>query len=788
MIPVAIRVRARTIRRLAAILALPAAIFLLLDALFPFPFERLDRPPSVVVADRDGRPLRAFLSADQKWRFPVRYAELPSRLVETVVLSEDRWFGWHPGVNPVAAIRAAWSNARAGRVVSGASTIPMQIARMADPAPRTIRSKIREAFRAVQLWWHRSDAQLVETYLNTAPYGGNIEGVGAAAYFYFGKSVGQLSAGEIALLAALPRSPVGLDPTRHPGAARAARTAVLAKMEAASIITASERLTARAEPVPDRRRPAPMEAPHFARYLLDEIGGEPVIRSTLDRAVQRAAEAVAARHIGTLRRQGVGNLSAVVIENRTHALRAMVGSAAFDDPEHQGQVNGALARRSPGSTLKPFLYAEALDDGLVIPESWLPDVPIDFSGYVAQNYDGTYSGQVTVREALTRSLNAPAVWMLSRVGLDSFLGLLRRGGLGTLDRPASEYGLPLVLGAGEVRLLDLTNLFVSLSSGGLHRPVVLLEERAEAKRDRDEAVRLFSPAAAGIVLEMLTGLTRPDLPGSWSLARGVRPVAWKTGTSFGHRDAWAVGTSGGYTIGVWIGNFDGTPVKGISGARQAGPVLMDLLRAIDREGAGVVPAARRSPAVRKIELCAVSHERPGPFCTHRIPGTWIESRSRIPECTYHRRVFVDDRTGLVVDGRCLKGRKTHSRIVERYPPEIVAWWRARSMPVPDDAPASLACAGVAAGDPPSIVSPDPSTPYRLRSDAPAGYQRIPLIARLGSGEDAGRERLFWYQEGRLLGSGPAASPFYVAPEPGSHRLVVVDDSGRTDSVVYTVER
>jgi penicillin-binding protein 1C len=752
------------------------ALFALADAVFPFPFERLEPPAATVVRAGDGAALRLFLPADGIWRVPVTLDEVAPELREAVIASEDRWLRWHPGVNPLAVVRAVWTNLRAGRVVSGASTIPMQVARLVERRPRTLTAKLLDAFRALQLRWHLGADEVLEHYLNLAPFGGNLEGVGAATWAYFGKRPGELSLGEAALLTALPRAPNAYDPVRAPAAARRARDRVLAQLARRGVFTAREIDAARRQPLPARRRSVPFEAPHFARWIAAQADGSREIATTLDRRAQRIAEELVAARIPELRQRGITNAAAVVIEQRTRALRALVGSAGFFDAAHQGQVNGALARRSPGSTLKPFLYALAFDLGRIVPETYLLDVPTDYAGYVAQNYDGTYRGRVTAHRALVESLNAPAVRLLARVKLSRFLELLRRGGLTTLDRPAHTYGLPLVLGAGEVTLVDLVNLYATLAEEGWHRPV----RATPGPPSRGE--RLLSPEAAHLTAQILTEVKRPDLPRAWDLARGVPAVAWKTGTSYGHRDAWAVGFSRRLAIGVWVGNLDGRPRQGISGAGDAAPLLFDLFRALD-PAAGRLEPPRAPLRVTSTEVCALSHELPGPFCPARVRVATLPGRSRLHACTHHRRVFLDARTGERLAGRCLAARAHRPAVLEVFPAELRAWWRGKEQPFPELPPLHADCRDVPGGDAPRIVSPDAATPYRVRRDAPRDFQQVRLAARAASGTT----HLFWYQDGRLIATGRPDAPLFARLEPGRHRLVAVDDTGRSDAIEYRVE-
>jgi len=758
----------------------PILLFFALDFLFPFPKSALHRAPAIVVFDRNGDPMRIVLPPDQKVRIPVTLDELPPELVHAVIASEDRWFWRHPGVNPFAIVRAIRSNVTKRRRVSGASTIPMQIALMAEPKSRTMFAKVIEAFRAIQLTLHTTKREQLEAYFNMAPYGGNVEGIGAASRVYFGKEPSQLSIGEIAFLTTLPRQPNRFDPLRDHATAMRARDRVLRQLRDRGAFTTAEITAAMQQPLPHARQKPPFVAPHFCDYAIAQAPGRTRVFTTLDPRIQRLAEKQVEARIASLRAYGVEEAAVVVIDNDTSEVVAMVGSANFFDAQRQGQVNGAVARRSPGSTLKPFLYAKAFDDGILIPDSILLDIPTDYSGYVPENYDGTYRGRVAARDALIQSLNAPAVRLLSDEGVDEFVALLRKGGLTSLDREPAKYGLPLILGSGEVRLIDLTNLYATLARNGEYRPARIYKSSVLSP----QSSVLFSRESASLITEILSELKRPDMPRAWQLTREAPSVAWKTGTSYGHRDAWSVGYSQRYSIGVWAGNFDGHGQKGMSGSEFAAPLLFDVFRAIDTDSqrrTGFSPSGR-AEARPTLEVCALSHQLPTPYCRDRVRVAYIPGRTHLHACEMHRPIFIDAKTKERLAGDCIATHKHLQVVATTYPADLVAWWRAHNQTFDELPSLAASCAEVASGDKPRIVSPDSATPYRLRRDAPLEFQEILLTAQTS---DAAK--LYWFEDGTLIASGDASRKMFLKPKRGSHQLVVVDDSGRSDAVRYRVE-
>ena len=774
------RIAATPARKAAAILfltmGLAACLGLLLDRLFPFPVERLEAPAATRVLDRDGKPLRFFLAADGMWRFPLTLEEISPDLTAALIDSEDRHFLLHPGINPLSVLRALWVNARHGRVISGASTIPMQVARLADPRPRTLGAKAVEALRALQLCWHYPKEKILLWYVNLAPFGSNMVGVGAAAWYYFGKEPTTLSLGEIALLSILPRSPTRYNPIRNPGLAREVRDRVLDRFAAHGVFDPARVAESKTRPLPGRRVAVPQDAPHFSRWVRSRLPESPVILSSLDRRAQDITEALIKGRMDGLRRQAIGNAAAVVLDIKSRQILAYAGSADFWDDSRQGQVDNALSRRSPGSTLKPFLYALAFGQGHLVPDSMLLDVPTDFAGYVPENYGQNFQGLVSARTALATSLNVPAARLLNRCGLVPFHGLLREGGLSSLDRPASHYGLSMALGGCEVRLLELTNLYATLAAAGLHRPVSPL---AGGPAQREKDVRLFSPEASAMTLGILATTRRPDLPDAWEFTLMAPKVAWKTGTSFGHRDAWAVGVSRDLAIGVWVGNPDGSQCMNISGARHAGPLLFDLFRALS-PGTTRLPSFP-TPALQRIKVCAVSRERPGPGCPLTTADA-IAGVTMLPVCGMHKEIFVSPGSGLRLHGDCLLMKDSRKETALIWPPELVAFRRAQGLSLPGLPGIDPDCPDVPDEGGPVIQSPSASTPYQARPDAPPEFQRLALSAAGAAGATVH----YWYVDGRHVGQTAPETPCFVPLQSGTHEVVVTDDHGRSARTTFTV--
>ena len=576
------------------ILLLPLALLWLADRLFPLPLPEDDLARVVLAVD--GTPLWRFADRDGVWRYPVTPDEVSPYYLEALLTYEDRWFRQHPGINPLALGRAAWQNLTGGRVVSGGSTLSMQVARLLDPHGRNLPGKLKQLWRTAQLEWHLSKDEILTLYLNRAPFGGPLEGVAAASWSYLGKPPSQLSRADAALLAVLPQAPSRLRPDRHPERAQAARDKVLRRLGEFKVWPQAQVNEALEEPVFLAPRREPSLAPLLARRL-NRAGSPPLIRTTLDAVLQLRLEDLL---LGWRARLPERTSAAIlVVEHESMAVRAYLGSVDIADTSRFGHVDMVRALRSPGSTLKPFLYGMALDAGLIHSESLLQDVPRHYGDYRPGNFAAGFIGPVSASEALATSLNLPAVQLLEAYGPKRFAGELRSAGLPIRLPALAEPNLALILGGGGSRLESLVAGYSAFARGGMAAKPRL--QPGDELRER----RLLSPGSAWIIRRILSGQARPDRDPRAYLAQ--RPtLAWKTGTSYGFRDAWAIGVGPRHLIGIWIGRPDGTPVPGQFGLASAAPLLLqvhDLLVNRDSQRGIAAPADRQPAEVGVAAIC-----------------------------------------------------------------------------------------------------------------------------------------------------------------------------------------
>ncbi|MGO4549660.1 penicillin-binding protein 1C [Lysobacter sp. 2RAF19] len=760
---------------------------LLADLAFPVPLPD-GRGAGAVVLARDGTPLRAFADRDGVWRYPASVDGVSPLYVQALIGYEDRWFYKHPGINPIALARAAGQWARHGRVVSGGSTLTMQVARILDPPKpgrRSVFDKARQMARALQLEVHLSKRQILALYLDRAPFGGTIEGVEAASWAYLGKPASRLSHAEAALLVVLPQSPSRLRPDREPERARVARDKVLARMASEGVWSADDVREARIEPVVARALEPPRHAQLLAQRLRDETPDTARIRSTIDTDLQRMLEDRVAAYFSDLPPRTSAAL--LVVDNATLEARAYVGSVEFGDPQRLGHVDMVKAWRSPGSTLKPFLYGLAFDDGLIHSESLLVDAPQSFGDYRPGNFDMAFNGPVAASEALRLSLNVPAVDLLDRVGPARFAARLENAGIALKWPEGGAPNLAMILGGTGARLEDLVGAYAALNRDGIAGRV---RYRPDAPRvDR----RLLSPGAAWIVREILEAHPRPGSVADTFDPRSRMRVAWKTGTSYGYRDAWALGSTRRYTVGVWVGRPDGTPLPGQYGAMTALPLLFETIDGLPT--AAVDSAPRPPPAgVEAIEVCWPLGLPPDPaapeLCRKKreawtldgnVPPTFAERDARLWNAGVER-FDVDARTGQRLTAECSGAHDRKPAQLARWPALASPWLStetraAATLPPraadcePDnrDATQSLRIDGLV--DRATLARPSNSTaPLRLS------------VRALGS-----EARIRWLIDGRMVGESRGAAPFdFAFADAGAHTLTALAETGAWAAIGFRV--
>ena len=705
----------------------------LLDQLFPLPPAPQYSP---LVTAADGSVLHAFLNPTQKWRMKAELTEITPALQRAIIYKEDRYFRYHFGVNPVAIVQAAGRNLFGHGRTTGASTITMQVARLLEPKERTFGNKTLEMLRAVQLEAHYSKAEILQLYLNLVPYGSNIEGVKSAALLYFQQPPDYLSLAQTVALAIIPNQPCVLVLGKNNPQILAERNHWLRRMQAAHLFPNQDIEDALAEPLDAQRHAPPTLAPHLARRLMTQFPGQPIIRSTLRRGPQAKAEDLTLNYVRRLRELGITQAAVLVVNNHTHAVEAYVGSSDFRDAADLGQVDGVRAVRSPGSTLKPLLYGLALDQGLVTPKLKLPDVPTNFNGFRPENFDKNCQGEVTVERALVYSLNIPAVRVLAELGVPAFTDKLRQAGFHAVVRAVPRLGLSTILGGCGATLEELTGLYAALANGGQYTPINYLTVDNNSPKSSPQGSTILSPAAAFLINETLAQRTRPDLPLGYENSLHLPKIAWKTGTSYGRRDAWSLGYNRDYTIGVWVGNFNGQGSPALTGADVATPLLFDLFNALaynSPNGWAVPPASLDFRLV-----CGESGLVPGEYCPNQILDYYLPGVSSTRHCEHQKEVLVSGDGSLSYCRACVPASGYRRQLYPNPLPEILAFRAAQGLPIqrlPLHNPACRLVRGPddGAAPPLAITSPLPNAEYLLNRG-----EKQQLLLSCAAGPEIGR--------------------------------------------------
>ena len=619
---------------------------------FCLPKVLFNSPTSYVIDDDKGQLLGASIAADGQWHFPYD-ANVPEKFKQCIIAFEDKRFEHHPGIDALAMGRAIKQNIGGKHVVSGGSTLTMQLIRLSTKDKRTYWNKFIEIFKAMRLELRCSKDEILALYASNAPFGSNVIGLDAASWRYFGRSPDKLSWGEMAAMAVLPNSPSLVHPGRNRALLLKKRNLLLDKMNEQGIIDASTASLAKLEPIPDQPLALPQLAPHLLQRFKADIQGQPEvptrvttsIKSTLQRRVNEILE----RHHDVLKGNGINNLAAVVIDVETGQAVAYTGNISHrEDSTMQSDVDVANAPRSPGSTLKPLLYASILHDGQILPNSLVPDIPTQILSFHPKNFDLVYDGAVPASRALSRSLNVPAVRMLQQYKSERFYDFLHRIGMTTLDKPAQHYGLSLILGGGENTLWELTGAYADMArvlnhynktrrydTADYHNPVYTIQPK---KEQHLEKTGLLDAASIYYTFQAMEEVMRPGEEMLWQQFSSTQRIAWKTGTSFGFRDGWAIGITPRYVVGVWVGNTDGEGRPGLTGINTAAPIMFEIFRQL--------PVARdwfQMPISEmvKIKVCHESGYRAGIYCDN-VDEMWVpKSGLKAPVCPWHQLVHLD---------------------------------------------------------------------------------------------------------------------------------------------------
>lgn len=746
--------------------------FFLLNLLFPLP-DRIEF--SAIITGNKGELLNAYLTSDDKWRMKTELREISPLLRKTIIAKEDKYFYSHPGVNLVSVGRAVFKNLVRMKRTSGASTITMQVARALQPGKRNIFNKARETFRAFQLEWKYSKDEILQMYLNLVPYGGNIEGVKTASYLYFSKNPDHLSLAEITALSIIPNRPSSLVIGRHNDRIIGERNRWLRRFAAEKIFSAKEIEDALAEPLDATRNTVPHHIPHLSYKLKKQAGvhGGNAIGTTIDMNMQLKSEKIVADYIRVQKLRNIKNAAVVVVNNKTNSVVAYIGSSGFYDTTDGGQVNGASAVRQPGSTLKPLLYAMCFDEGLLTPKTTITDIPVNYEGYAPENYDKKFNGYVTSQYALEHSLNIPAVKQLRQLGQEKMIQALVECNFRQVQKDRRKLGLSMILGGCGTTLEELTGLFAAFANNGKYRPLSFLQNE-----NGGPSKTIVSPASAYMINEILSKVNRPDFPLNWAATEHMPKIAWKTGTSYGRRDAWSIGYNKNFTVGVWVGNFSGVGIADLSGANIATPLLFRIFNTIDYNNDKEWFSQPEDCDIRQV--CSETGLPATDHCTNRITDYFIPLISSTKTCDNLQEIMIsaDEKTSYCRSCMPASGfKKKWFKIID---PGMQAWFEENNVVYKKIPPHNVNCEMIFKGNAPVITSPANGTEYLVSKKNPE-----PLQLTCKTANDV--SRVYWYIDNKFFKSANAGEKLFFIPTEGPVKISCTDDKGRNKDARIVVK-
>ncbi|MFN8207367.1 MAG: penicillin-binding protein 1C [Bacteroidales bacterium] len=769
---------------------------LLLLGWYIFSIRQLDfqKDYSTILEDRNGRLLGAGLSRDGQWRFPA-VDSLSANYLTCLLTFEDKRFYTHHGVDIRALGRAIRQNISAGEVKSGGSTISMQVVRMCYPGKqRSLAQKLLEIILATRLEFSYSKEEILRLYTSDAPFGGNVRGIEAASWRYFGRNPYELSWAENALLAVLPNSPSLLHPGKNRERLLAKRNRLLNRLYSLGRLDSTGLVLALSEPLPEKPHALPRMAPHVLQRMMREHEGER-IRTSLDASLQQRALEVLRLHQPVFAGNGIYNAAVIIAEAETGNILVYHGNSVPQDSSvHAGDVDIIRSPRSYGSLLKPVLYASMLDEGLILPGTLVADIPTDIAGFSPKNYEETYDGAVPARRALTRSLNVPAVRMLQKYGYEKFHRRLQQLGLASLNYPAEHYGLSIILGGGEASLWELTSLYASLTRVLLHfesyngwydrqdyRQLNLFADSVQPtppRLSKPDDPAILRAASIWLTYQALVEVNRPDAEAFWNVFSSRRPVAWKTGTSFGNRDGWAIGTNGRFVVGVWVGNADGEGRPLLTGIGCAAPVLFGMLEILPQSEWFEQPFDE----MVKIPVCRQSGYRPSRFC-QEVDSVWItESGLRTSACPYHIQVHLDATGRYRINAGCRGSEPMNTTSWFVLPPAMEWFYKHKNQQYRRLPPVRPDCQGAEEGGSMEILYPMQGSRVYVPTEL-SGRKGQVVIEAIHRNPAA---RIFWQLDDQYAGMTMAFHQIAVQPGKGKHRITLVDEKGETLSSTFEV--
>ncbi len=760
-------------------LLVAAILPLLLLSIFwivPLP-SRLAAPASTVVRFSDRSTGFVFLSTDEKWRIKADLSRIDSDYKDALIAYEDRRFYFHPGVDPVAVARASFQNLLRGKIVSGASTLTMQLVRVLEPRRRSFASKFFEAFRALQLELRMPKKDILAAYMTYVSFGKNIEGVETAAWAYFGHGANSLSPAEIAVLLSVPQLPSKRFPDpKHLVKLRESRDKILKQMYGKKIFGKDQEPleTVLVAEVPKHLKPFPRDAAHLAYWLQQAgtgTGNSGDILTTIDPAVQKLLTNLSSREGRHAADQGVHNHAAIVVETATGEVKAIVGGIDFWNRRSGSQIAGFEIPRSPGSLLKPFIYAHALDLGMIIPDRLITDIPTNYGGYAPKNFDSNFNGLIRVEDALARSLNIPFVSILQKIGIERFLGTLSQFGITRIQKSPGHYGLSVAAGGIELTPLEVVGLYTALARDGSHIPIRWLSQGEVSQAPA--AMQIYSPGATWLTRKALRLRDRPDFPRRRDFTKVPTDVFWKTGTSFGHRDAWAAGSSGKYTAVVWFGNVDYAPSHALVGADMAAPLLFDILENINDTNQPVNDEKPR--AVGDVEVCSFSGQLPSHACPQKRMVSALLHNIPHGSCPYHTEMEIETASGLAVGPTCRAGRITEKATFMNWPQGVRRYMNTANRYLPDLPKIHPACVHIAKDEELHIVSPAKNKVMMLIPGLDPAKQEMSFEVEGHSGT----EEVSWFLNGKFIKTVRINEQVWWIPEKGEFELTAVTSNGRS---------